>query len=293
MDQDVPFIGDFPEGPILLGGIDCIPMPTALAHIYCDEGFVLAADGRNVERMAQGMKIISDREQKIFRLPGVDRDVACSFCGMVDLFDDASSIAFDFVSECQKAAESLTSVFFAEASDLADRIGQQLQQSLIATKERGAIVDYPSGKAWPGERRNTIVRIHLDGYFSGLPFPAVLRLGQENQQPFYRSVSRDLYPQHSAVLFGSPEIAWHLFHDEDARLARYRTDATRRIGLRCMHPKTPVTLQDSIEAAHNYIAACCDPIALEIDEVNCQGIGGHLHIAAVTPKDGFYWVERP
>jgi hypothetical protein len=38
-----------------------------------------------------------------------------------------------------------------------------------------------------------------------------------------------------------------------------------------------------------YIAACSDPIALELDEF-CHTIGGHIHVATVTPDHGFRWV---
>ena len=239
------------------------------------------------------MEVISDQEQKVFRLPGVGREVACTFYGMVHLLDDAGDIAFDFISECRNAAKSLDSVPFANASELAARIGQQLERGLVGAKERGRLATYPKGKRWPGERENEIVRIYVDGYFNGCPSPAILRLGQEDQQPFFRREPRDLYPQHRAALMGSQEIEHLLFQTEDPRFAKYRSNSTRRIGLRRTCPSTPVTLLDSIEAARNYIAACSDPTALEIDAKTCENIGGHIHIAAITPENGFYWVDPP
>jgi hypothetical protein len=61
-------------------------------------------------------------------------------------------------------------------------------------------------------------------------------------------------------------------------------EACGRVAAQYRNPDSPVTLQDAIDAARSYIAACSDPIAVEIDKANCQGIGGHLHMAAITPK---------
>jgi hypothetical protein len=60
-----------------------------------------------------------------------------------------------------------------------------------------------------------------------------------------------------------------------------------------MHPEIRVTLSDAVEAGRNYIEACSSPVALEIDKEICQGIGGHIHVATITPTAGFEWLIPP
>jgi hypothetical protein len=55
----------------------------------------------------------------------------------------------------------------------------------------------------------------------------------------------------------------------------------------------PVPLKDAIEAARNFIGACSDPVAQEIEGETNQRIGGELQLATITPTDGFQWVNRP
>ena len=89
------------------------------------------------------------------------------------------------------------------------------------------------------------------------------------------------------------KIASVLLDSEDPRLEKYRTDACRSIANRFKHPDTAIGLQDAIEAARNFIGACSDPIAKEIEGVTYQRIGGEIQIATVTPKNGFQWESRP
>jgi len=49
------------------------------------------------------------------------------------------------------------------------------------------------------------------------------------------------------------------------------------------------SLERSIAIATGYIRACRTSEALQIDE-KCAEIGGHIHAATVTPKEGFRWV---
>jgi hypothetical protein len=105
----VPYVDDDPDGPILVGSL-CISMPTALAHILSDDGFVIAADGLNIVRRADGPTIESRCAQKIFHLPGIDREVACAFIGMVTIFNDAGGTAVDFMAEFVSAAQAIGSI---------------------------------------------------------------------------------------------------------------------------------------------------------------------------------------
>jgi hypothetical protein len=53
-----------------------------------------------------------------------------------------------------------------------------------------------------------------------------------------------------------------------------------------------ITLLDGLKDAKSHIQVCYDPKAREIDKKTCAHIGGHIHIATITP-DGFQWVIPP
>jgi hypothetical protein len=62
-------------------------------------------------------------------------------------------------------------------------------------------------------------------------------------------------------------------------------------GKKYFHPKGK-TLSSGIAHAKGFLEACCDPLAAEIDSM-CGGIGGHIHVAAMTRESGFQWFIPP
>lgn len=76
---------------------------------------------------------------------------------------------------------------------------------------------------------------------------------------------------------GSEVVADLLFQTTDPRFSVYRVNAPT------------YTLAKATDIARNYILACCDPVALQIDP-NCADIGGHIHMAIITPAEGFRWI---
>ena len=75
-----------------------------------------------------------------------------------------------------------------------------------------------------------------------------------------------------------------LWEDEsDPRLAAYRT------------PKVfgdKMTLEQAIISSRSYIQAHSSAEAQLIDP-ECRRSGGHIHIAKITPTDGFQWIVEP
>jgi len=117
----------------------------------------------------------------------------------------------------------------------------------------------------------------------GQPFRAGVRFTTTIKNWDGRLFPHDLSRRRENVLFGA----------EDPRLEEFRTDSCRTISARYRNPDTAVTLQDAISAARSYIAACSSPVAKEIEGWDYQRIGGEPHIAAITPKEGFHWWQRP
>jgi hypothetical protein len=291
----VPYIDDNPNPSEYVGsGNWSISMPTAIAYIFSDEGFVIAADGLNIVRRKDGPDVMSRCTQKIFELSGIDRHVAVSFIGMVTLFNEAGEMAFNFISACIEAAKTIEHVPVRDPNELAAQICPLVQQRLVAIRDGGELDRYPSPELPRlGERGHTIVRIFLDGYFNGQPFRTGMRFYHDEQELLWAPFSHDVSPQRKNVLFGADLIGRFLFDTEDPRLEKHRTDACRLVAARFKQSDIFVPLKDAIEAARNFIAACSDPVAKEIERWDYQRIGGEPHVVTITPQRGFDWALRP
>src|SRR5262249_6568102 len=78
-----PTIGDLIIPP-LLHQAGCIPMPTAIARVYTNEGFVIAADGRSFNHKTQEPH--NENTQKIFPIQvSADIQLAYSIAGFVEI----------------------------------------------------------------------------------------------------------------------------------------------------------------------------------------------------------------
>jgi hypothetical protein len=286
----VPCIGDDLDSSAYVGVI-CIPMATALVHIYSEDGLVIAADGFNYLRSAAGLELTSTCAQKIYERSGIDRQVACSFTGRISIFNKADQNVFDFVSASRDAARAVGSVPVRDANEFAAQICPLIQQRLAAVKESGGLDLYPSPMPLQvGERGRTIVHIHLDGYFNGHPYRIGIRFFHDNQELGWEPNLHELNNSRKSLFYGSTRVADLLFRGNDPRLEKYRTPACKLISGRLNDPDIAVSLRDAVEAARNFIEACSDPIAQEIDGEDYQRIGGRIHIATITPNDGFRWV---
>ena len=270
-------------------------MSTALAYFFCDEGFVVAADGRDILVSANGCQIASDQAQKIFPVQGVDREAAFSFTGRTTLFDSADQDeVFDFPREFSMAAQNTRLDAMRDAGTFLSTVCPLVRERLESVVRGGGIGRLPSRSDRANPSEHNIVTIHLDGYFSGYPARMAAHFYHVQQQ-----ISWDTNADHTleglgrywARLLGSSKIRRLLFDTEDARLSRYRTEACRKAAACYRDPSISMALQEAIDAGQHFIAACSDDSIRELDPENCRGIGGRIHIATITPKDGFQWVH--
>jgi hypothetical protein len=251
-----PYIGDEPEGYSL--------MATALVYFFSDDsGFVVAADGRNTCVSAEGQVVVSDDAQKIFPVHGIGREAVFSFLSRIALYDQTEShIAFDFTSQFDKASKDIQAngESFRDADDFLSRVCSVVQERLEITKRDVGLSKYSSkGRTRLRRWEHAIVSIHLDGYFPGRPVRAgaeFYHIDQEVQWDINSAHTLECPRKRWNTLQGSKQICHLLFDTDDVRLAEYRTDACKRIGAKFKDSDVAVTLQDSIEAAKNYIAAC-------------------------------------
>jgi hypothetical protein len=255
---------------------------TAIVRTLTPQGFVLAADGRNSG--AVDGTVFSDSVQKIFPIKTPSGAFAYSVSGTVQILtDDCREIAVDMINEVSKSAESLAERKTKDLTGYAVRLCRPICQVLNDAHESGRFSQYPSyEQKAPMERGDTLVRICIDGFRHGYPSSVTIRLFHENEQlcePEIITVTNHLGLN---MTLGRPEIGRLLWGTDDPRFAPYRRTS----------PACNLTLQDAIDRSRSFILAHTDPEAVAIDP-HCGTIGGHIHIATITPSTGFEWVVAP
>jgi hypothetical protein len=127
-----------------------------------------------------------------------------------------------------------------------------------------------------------IATLFVVGYAHGRPCWITTHFHQRNQEElFTRTNTAHLRPGF-AESFGSDKIA-KLIEGGDPRFAQYRD--------RILINLETATLETARDFAEAVISSQSDKLAHEAD-TDSIGIGGHTHIAAVTP-DGFRWLVPP
>jgi hypothetical protein len=178
----------------------------------------------------------------------------------------------------------LTGSSFDDLALYAEYFSKPIQAKLEAIMQDGSTTTYPclAEKDEPG---HTIAHLFFFGYYRGLASTVDLRFFHRDHvlaEPSKTSVNMEI--GHPPWTRGSEKIARALFNSDDKRLAAFR----RRF------PDDPdaLTVEEASEIAANYIRACCSEEGKAIDPDASRTIGGHIHIAKITP-DRFEWIRRP
>ena len=237
-------------------------MATAIVRGHTPDGIVIAADGR----MSDGVsgEVHLETQRKIFPLLKAQGTFRAAYCmrGNTLLGHRADlrlqGVLFDFNVAIQKAADSL-GCGFESLEEFASALGGEVYRRL-GEVSRSAAVDF--GVTAAGLRQ-TIATLYLDGYWKGRP--ARLRV------PFTR-VGLTLEPPE---VFPQPTWDPPCFIGCDAIKHQLWPDG----------PKAELAMFELIGMAKDYIEAC-----IASTREDCKGIGGHLHIATITPEEGFGWV---
>jgi len=157
--------------------------------------------------------------------------------------------------------------------------GGCLTKAIKRAKEDRKINRYPENPELDDNVRNLIVSVIFAGYFDGNPDLVTAHIFHDNQVLGEPRIEDQPFPPKDMFL-GSTKIAMLMFEKKDPRFSKYLRPIPRNI-----------SLQGASMVSMGYIEACCDPIALEIDPL-CKSIGGHIHVAEVTPQR-FRWRIPP
>jgi len=163
----------------------------------------------------------------------------------------------------------------------ATRICRAVNTNLRAARSAGKIGKYPTvGEFGDSELGDTIAEVFFDGYYGGCPASVRVRFFHEKQRLAKPDIVTES-PAHMRV-YGSAKVASLLFNSDDARFAHLRKAKM-----------VAENIDDGVQLAQSYFAACASPEAMEIDKRSCSAIGGHIHIAQITLRSGFEWIIPP
>ncbi len=261
-----------------LGEIEIPSMPSAICMTYSREGFVVAADGRARENG----EVVSEKTKKVFQAG--DLPLAYAMCGRTSFDTKTTKNAVDLLKEAPYGIIGLSKSRHADLSSYAVGFGMHLYTTLKKAQDAGDLEPLPTKQTDLYGRDYHFLHVFLAGYYLGQADWKILSLRHRDQFLLEPKV-HDIALRKKPYVYGSAKIEKLLFDDDDPALCLYRVKG--------FHESEHPSLSDGIEALKSYIRACCDPEIAEFDPNICAAIGGRIHVATITPKEGFSWVCPP
>ncbi|MGP8155696.1 MAG: hypothetical protein ACLQMT_02395 [Candidatus Acidiferrales bacterium] len=243
-------------------------MPTAIVIVHTAEGFVCASDGLG----SWG----GNKEQKIFQSCCQNWDIAYAIEGAASSPRRTGEDAFK--TAYQEIAEELKSETVKSLADYANmfvhRVGERLQPEFA----KGPLSD------------KHLIILYFAGYFRTVPSMARRKIHFTCDGPRVTEM-HDMVPLTggSHYVAGSSCVTDKILSGS-SEFIPFRTPGF--IKLKKSGSDSTITLDEAVEAAEKYIAACSTPDARKLDPDNCNGIGGETWIAVIDPKE-FRWKRVP
>lgn len=255
---------------------------TAHATMFSSSGFVVASDGYQLlgstlsadGRLRDGE---TDKAQKIFGFTGKRFTFACVLRG--DVADQNRT--YDAEADLRACLQPLAKKA-ADGYALALAIGTALESNI----QRRALY-------------RPRLNISLVGFQGRSAFVVELVFNQFPSESglYWRAFEQEAHPGFG--MFSGSAVISQLIMEGDSRIRHYITP---------WRDTTP-TLQEAINTVKGYVEACCSPLGIQVDPENCRSLGGHIHVASVSPvirpnwrarifhgaqsTGGFTWVVAP
>jgi hypothetical protein len=261
---------------------------TATAHVFTSYGFAIAVDGRQrwahaPSRDRHVIQLESDKVQKLFEVAGKQMRFAYTVKGHIASVDRS----FDLRVELNRQIENLRDKRFRNCRSFVETLAAGIEQVIKDALVQRRLEGYPAAE------------ICFAGYFKGKPYCLDVQFRRYlNQYGHLWGITEYEVKPGLCIVSGSAVVK-SLIENKDPRMKDFYV---------------PLDDQTSLEGASKfvtgYIRACCSDWALELDP-SCKGIGGHVHVATVTPpepikakilrffglgsrqKTGFQWVIPP
>lgn len=247
---------------------------TAIAFCYTKSGFVVGADGRSriYDPVKDEFSHSRDDCQKIFSIVESGKVLAYAVIGDAVSSEDNS---FDLMAEIERQRKRLTGQHFSSLHSYASAIGYKVERAYKKALRSGRL-DFRYRAGAEDETENLLARVLFMGY---LRFPAFAYIELMRTES-----GAELRTTNQSAALGVPALVAPAgvltAIDNDPRFAEYRL------------PYGPeMSIEDARALVTRRLEACASPSATEINSL-CAGIGGHIHIATVTPS-GFDWLVPP
>ena len=230
------------------------------AHVS-GQGFVIGADG--LRQDARGA-VISLSARKIFAIEGRELLLAYAWAGHTNLLDSKNNTIFNFVEESAKIGEIVEAQCTDRFSVFVSKFADLLYHALYIANKGDKVPDrFPAQNA-------QVARALLVGYFRGSPCRA---------QVEFRCRDHVLTKPHLMELHeNNVPVDFNIFSGSAKSFDDYRSKIVE-----------PLSLRAAADLVCWYLELC---IANQRQFDDCKNIGGHIHIATMTPNN-FEWTVAP
>lgn len=232
---------------------------TALVAVHTPEGFIIAADGRQMDS-ANGV-VITEKARKIFDCSAVNLKCAWGLYGAAK--HNLNLWNFDVVKALQSFTKSQENKEFSSIADYAD--------SMATAMHCWHHITY-LGKAMPDDPclGELLAGLLVVGFAGERPQLAQVEFRLENGV-FCKPILVNVITDHCGMTIASGSRAVY------EALGRNKS---------CVPPGG---LLEGRKMAHNYIWTC---VHNNTRSEECAGIGGRIHIGAIS-QEGFKWCIPP
>jgi hypothetical protein len=248
---------------------------TATATLCTSFGFAMAADGRrSFDHDFTTQHGESDSVQKIFEISR--KDAAFAYCIRGETINE--QMTWDIAAELWKTIESLKTKRFLNGVRFVKAICSDLQERIGVAKSRGHLERFPTSQiTFAGYFHRVPCWIDASFHFSRLGF--IYQLEEYNCTPGRNFCS------------GSDILA-RLIRQGDERVFDFFAELNDE----------KQSLDTAAFMAGKYIELCCSPLIRGLEPDECKTVGGHIHVATVTPlrwrwfkpnTGGFRWEIEP
>jgi hypothetical protein len=237
---------------------------TATAIMFTGSAFAVAADGNQLfgdppNRIADVSIGETDCAQKIFGAEGRDFALAYIMRGKIA----TEGRTFDASVEMQREMASLVVKRFRSPQKFIATAVEGLYRRILLARKSSRLPCFLE------------LEIPFVGYLRGKPF----------------WLNAQFYPSGRLEVRGQPLDGWLFAYSGSQIIANLMQAGDGRIAHRIKGPDD-YQLQDAIGTTRAYIEACSSEFGLEVDPENCRGLGGHIHIATITPLKRPSWIGR-
>jgi len=260
---------------------------TAIVIVHSAAGFFIAADGKLTmddksrhKASLQNLAMETEEQQKIFQVASPRGTLAYAVRGTV-----RDPLGFDLMKITETQIKAISARRFDEMYPFLTSLGGRVNKEINEARRRGTLEPFSEESqktrtgGWP------IAYLHFCGYFKKEPCLAEIEFSHRRQvSQFYIH-----WPMLRATHFyGSEIVRQNMYGDEtgtahpDSRFAEFVKGVPPHL-----------SFENAQQFTRGYIEACGSQLGLEVDKPFCKAIGEHIHMATITPSNGFAWAIEP